>query len=290
MRVRQNLPEARDLGLVPGLSRAELRRVYRQLAREYHPDGGRAGSDEIMRYINALHDSLKESLEVEAPPETPVQAPPPKPAPPKTPKPANRTEKPRAGRAPATEPAEPSPQQPAGPDTLGELSLTRQARELMSAALIEAVDGWLVCNRGVPRNALRRRMLVRLGRIGPVSCPGLHMPDRVSMVPQALRFHFRSSPVEGLNLVALPALSNAGICLRPTGEVSVLEEAFFVGQERFSVNPGWARAHGFDLVYAGRVLPVELLFQPGESDFSASLYRLPNQRFRGVFSPPGSTP
>ncbi|NDR58199.1 J domain-containing protein [Aliiruegeria sabulilitoris] len=290
MTVRQDFPEARDLGLVPGLSRAELQRVYRQLAREYHPDGGRSGSAEIMLYINTLHDRLKQSLEVGEPPSRPAQPTPPTPAPPRTPKPANRPEKPRPARTPAMERTAPRSRETAIPDSLGELSLTRQARELMSAALIEAVDAWLVCNRGVPRNALRRRMLVRLGRIGPVSCPGLHMPERVSMVPRALRFHFRSSPVEGLNLVALPALSNEGICLHPTGEVSVLEEAFIAGQDRFSVEAGWASAHGFNLAYAGRVLPVELLFRPGESDFSASLFRLPNQRFRGVFSPPGSTP
>ncbi|MDV7141545.1 hypothetical protein R3X27_02500 [Tropicimonas sp. TH_r6] len=157
---------------------------------------------------------------------------------------------------------------------------------MMSEVLIGAVDSWLVSNRGVPRNMLRRRMLVRLGRIGPVDCPGLHMPGRVSMTGLALRFHFLSRPIDGLNLIALPALMNDGIRLAPTGDVSVVEECLTDGQELFELPPEEATELGFELRYRGRRLAMELLFDAGETDYSSALYHMRGNRFRGLFRPP----
>lgn len=284
----RDLPCATELGLVPGLDAAELRRVYRDLARRYHPDSGSAASGEMMRHINSLHDILKKELEVASPQDTrPFRAR--RPASPARatmsdihrmdPR-AEATKKPVSGLRLKPE---------ASPDaevSLGELALTGTAREMMSAALIEAVDGWLVSNRGVPRNLLQRRMLVRLGRIEPTTCPGLHMPGWISMTRRALRFHFHSSPINGLNLVALPTLANDGTCLSPTGDVSVSEEKLETGQGRHAMPAETARARGFALTLDGRPLAVELLFSPGESNFGSGFHHLKTPRFRGLFQPP----
>lgn len=287
------VPKAQELGLVPGLTPAELRKVYRQLARRYHPDGGTEGSGEIMRIVNNLHDELQKEIAETPPPPRPAARPkPPEPPQPEKPAPAASAKpkpkpKPKPAPKPAAAPevAPDTPEEPSEPPCLGELSLTATAREMMSDALIDAVERWLVTRRGVPRNLLRRRLLLRMGRIGPVDCPGLHMPERISMTPTTLRFHFPSSPVAGLNLVAIPTLSNSGLHLSPAGDVAVLEERLASGQERFTLPPDQTSQLGFALELEGQALTLELIFDQGESDFSAGLRHNPNRRFRGLFTP-----
>lgn len=260
-----NLPPARELGLVPGLAPEELRRIYRALARRYHPDSGLSGSEAIMRHINALYDDLKNE-------------------------PANRvTRPPETAPAAQPRPASPSRPKPRPADraktSLGELFFTEQARVMMSEALIEAVDGWLERSHGVPRNGLRRRLLLGLGRIAPVSCPGLHMPQRVSMTRTALRFHFITTPAPGLNLIALPVLSNHGLRLVPSGMVPVFEEMLTPARGSVDLPADLLRKRGFALTLHGQALPVTLVFAPAGAEGSSGFYRLPESRYRGLLFP-----
>ncbi|MGI4788038.1 MAG: J domain-containing protein [Janthinobacterium lividum] len=51
------------LGLMPGSSPAEIKRRYRQLAKQYHPDrnGNTAGSEKKLRDLNAAYEFLSDA-------------------------------------------------------------------------------------------------------------------------------------------------------------------------------------------------------------------------------------
>ena len=281
----QPLPAAKDLGLVPGLAPEELQRIYRALARQYHPDSGRSASESIMRHINVLYDELKQGSDAAPQPEL-----------------GEPEEFESAAPAAAAAHAayhkarfytRTTPESGPGPDpeaSMGELFFTEQARVLMSEALIGAVDRWLETAFRIPRNRFRRLVMRRLRRIAPVPCPGLHMPQRVSMTRTTLRFHFATTPVGGLNFIALPALSNDGLRLVPSGSVPVLQETLALAQETLVLPPERLRERGFALALDGQALPVKLLFDPVRSEVPAGFYRLPERRYRGLLIPASIAP
>lgn len=283
----QSLPPARELGLVPGLPPEELRRIYRVLARRYHPDSGQTGSEAIMRHINVLYDELRAAARRPAPlpPETPPvpEAPSVSAASP----PPDMSAPPAAPVHSASRPA-PNPTGGTGKTTGGtpdELFFTRQARGLMSEALLDAVDRWLERAHRIPRSPVKRALLRRLGLITPVTCPGLHMPQRVSMTRDTLRFHFVTRPFGGPNLIALPVLSNHGLRLVPSGLVPVFEEELAPSQGCLVLSPEVLHARGFALTLDGRDLPVTLVFDTGGGAGSTGFYRLPEKRYRGLLVP-----
>jgi hypothetical protein len=190
----------------------------------------------------------------------------------------------------AEKPADPTLSDLLGEITFAVLPVTAEQRDRMRAALVAEIDAWLTGACRLPRNLRLRQIQLRLGIIAPVDLPALHIPHRVCLLNDHLRILYRSGLRSGSNMIALPMVTNAEKDLAFGDRLPILSRHVVTPFEIHEMSVEESQNHGFDIVLEDTVLPVKLVFEDREHDWSHQFRQMEDRRFAGAFKPPAPPP